>query len=173
MGLLEGLMAHNLFLKKDVGISRGVGVCSAESGKRSWFVWDVGGSDGVKSHIPNVPILPCHTSGGEASWQQWYNKKNTYLLESLLTFCYSHQAFRSFCVPAAWYHCWVPLTGLRHLPREARCQWCPNNALRIRKEMGVKGSMTKSEMRFFCGFFFLFLIKNFIFYFTKEIISSQ
>lgn len=66
MGLLEGLMTHNLFLKKDMGIPRRVGVCSAESGGRSWFVWDVGGSYQVKSHIPNVPILPCHTSGGKA-----------------------------------------------------------------------------------------------------------
>ena len=66
MGLIEGLMTHNLFLKKDRRIPRGVGVCSAESGKKSQFVWDVGGSYRVNSHIPNVPILPCHSSGGEA-----------------------------------------------------------------------------------------------------------
>lgn len=63
-------MAHNLFLKKDMGIPREVGVCPAESGKNSQFVWDVGGSYGVKSHIPNVPIPPCYTSGGEAFSQK-------------------------------------------------------------------------------------------------------
>lgn len=57
---------HFFFLKKDTGIPRGVGVCAAESGKKSWFVQDVEGSYGVKSHIPSVPILPCNTSGGEA-----------------------------------------------------------------------------------------------------------
>lgn len=55
-----------------MGISRGLGVCSAESGKKSWFVWGMGGSCRIRSHIPNAPILPCHTSGAEA-----FNKKHT------------------------------------------------------------------------------------------------
>lgn len=38
--------------------------------------------------------------------------------------------------------------------------------------MGVRGGMKTSEMKLFCEFF-LFLIKNLIFYFTVEIISSQ
>lgn len=41
MGLVEGLMTHNLFLKKGTRIPRGVGTSSAESGKKSQFgMWE-------------------------------------------------------------------------------------------------------------------------------------
>jgi len=69
MGLMGGLMTQNLFLKKDTGILRRVGICSAERDKKSRFVWDGGGPYEVKFHIPNIhntPILQCHSSGGEA-----------------------------------------------------------------------------------------------------------
>lgn len=143
MDLIEGIMTHNLFLKNHLRIPRGVGVCSAEHGKKSRFVWDVGGSYGIVSYT-QYPMLTCHGSGSEAFWQKW--------LESLLTLRYSHQAIGLFCVPAALYHCWVPFSRLRHLPGEVWCDCCPNHAPRIRKVMGLKCGIKTSEMRVF--FFF-------------------
>lgn len=45
MGLVEELITHNLVLKKDKGIPRGVGASSAENG--NWFVvlWEDHGGE--------------------------------------------------------------------------------------------------------------------------------
>lgn len=175
MCLIEGWMTYDLFLKRYVQSPEGWEYALLKAVKKSLFVWDMGGSYRVKSHIPNVLILPCHTSGGQAFWQKWYSKKPyKYSLQCLLTLCSSHWAVWSFCVPAAWYRFESHLSdrGIcleKHSVIAAQVMhWGLGRRWRCR----VVWRQEKWEILWWFYVWF-FLNKNFITYFTKEIISSQ